>query len=66
MIGFMGRENLEDYNADFLVMLETWESARAYLSAFARKTPQSVEVAHLLGWTRGLAWQEFHPAAASY
>ena len=27
MLQFMGRENGEDYNADFLVMLETWEAA---------------------------------------
>ena len=26
MLQFMGRENAEDYNADFLVMLETWEA----------------------------------------
>ena len=51
MLQFMGRENLEDYNADFLVMLETWESA----SAFARRGAQKlepVEIARLLGWTR--------------
>ena len=27
MLQFMGRENGEDYNADFLVMLEIWEAA---------------------------------------
>jgi hypothetical protein len=28
MLQFMGRENLDDYNADFLVMLQTWEGRR--------------------------------------
>lgn len=53
MLQFMGRENLEDYAADFLVMLETWEAAVAYLkSRFPEKKLQDVETARLLGWTR--------------
>ena len=28
MVGFMGRENMEDFNSDFLVMLTSWEAAR--------------------------------------
>jgi ParB-like chromosome segregation protein Spo0J len=35
MLRFLGRENLEDYNADFLVMLETWEAASEYCGARA-------------------------------
>jgi hypothetical protein len=49
MLQFMGRENLEDYNADFLVMLETWEAAVEFLAA-AEKPVEPVEVARLLGW----------------
>jgi hypothetical protein len=26
----MGRENMDDYNADFLTMLETWDAAVAF------------------------------------
>jgi len=39
MIEFMGRENLEDFNADFLVMLNSWEAAEEYCS----KAPKSPE-----------------------
>jgi ParB/RepB/Spo0J family partition protein len=52
MLQFMGRENMEDYNADFLCMLETWEAA----VSFARRVAQNVkdiEISRLLGWTRG-------------
>jgi len=55
MLMFLGRENLEDYNADFLVMLETWEAATEYCGAPGRavkNSPQLVDVANLLGWTR--------------
>ena len=31
MVRLMGRENLDDYNADFFVMFETWESTKKYL-----------------------------------
>jgi hypothetical protein len=27
----MGREDMEDYNSDFLTMLETWEAAAEHL-----------------------------------
>jgi hypothetical protein len=30
MLQFMGRENGEDYNAEFLVMLNTWEAAARF------------------------------------
>jgi len=53
MLGFMGRENMEDYNADFLTMLETWEAAVAHLCPLSdgHKT-QPVEIAKILGWTQ--------------
>jgi len=51
MLQFMGRENLEDYNADFLVMLEAWEAAAAFARQDAEKT-EDIEVARLLGWLR--------------
>jgi ParB-like chromosome segregation protein Spo0J len=53
MLGFMGRENMDDYNADFLTMLETWEAAWAWLSATrVVDKDEPLEVAVLLGWTR--------------
>lgn len=54
MLGFMGRENMEDYNSDFLTMLETWEAALGWLakaSSMNDNSVQPVEVAKLLGWT---------------
>jgi hypothetical protein len=51
MLGYMGRENMEDYNADFLTMLETWEAAVAWKSRDFHST-QPVETARLLGWTQ--------------
>ena len=51
MLQYMGRENMEDYNADFLCMLETWEAAAKFLSSSNEKTSQAVDVAQLLGWT---------------
>jgi hypothetical protein len=51
MLQFMGRENLEDYNADFLTMLETWEAAIKFSPGPAKKL-QPVEIARLLGWVR--------------
>lgn len=50
MLKFMGRENLEDYNADFLVMLETWEAAIGFSFANEKKS-EPVDIARLLGWT---------------
>jgi len=51
MLQFMGRENGEDYNADFIIMLETWESAAKFL-ATSREKIQRLDVARILGWTR--------------
>jgi hypothetical protein len=54
MLQFMGRENLEDYNADFLVMLETWEAAEIFIAARDRaQNPETLVIAQLLGWIRG-------------
>lgn len=50
MLQFMGRENMEDYNADFLVMLETWEAAVKFRAPALGK-PQPIDIARLLGWT---------------
>jgi ParB-like chromosome segregation protein Spo0J len=53
MLQFMGRENMEDYNADFLAMLETWEAAARWLTPKDHaKNTEAVDIARLLGWTR--------------
>jgi ParB-like nuclease domain len=52
MLQFMGRENGEDYNAYFLVMLNTWEAASQFLVDTKRiQAPKAIEIARLLGWT---------------
>jgi hypothetical protein len=58
MLQYMGRENGEDYSADMIVMLNTWEGALRFLSNSKdyRKSesihsrPQPIEIAGLLGW----------------
>lgn len=50
MLEFMGRENLEDYNANFFVMLESWQAASAFLRARERENVKPLEIAALLGW----------------
>lgn len=50
MLGYMGRENMEDFNSDFLVMLETWEAAAAFLPDRPGKSVQPTEIAKVLGW----------------
>jgi hypothetical protein len=52
MIQFMGRENMADYNADFLTMLETWDAAVQHLESLDSQPPQAIELATLLGWTQ--------------
>ena len=68
MIQFMGRENLEDYNADFLCMLESWRAAQVFLSGHGRKNAQPVEIANLLGWAsrddRNNSWRLNNTAEA--
>jgi ParB/RepB/Spo0J family partition protein len=55
MLQFMGRENLEEYNTNFLVMLETWEAAVVFNERPTMKghSAQAIDIARLLGWTRG-------------
>jgi len=50
MLQFMGRENLEDYNADFIIMLTSWEAAIRFRAHGLEKL-QPLETARLLGWT---------------
>jgi ParB family transcriptional regulator, chromosome partitioning protein len=50
MLQYMGRENMEDFNAEFLVMLESWEAAVSFTGQAGEK-PQAIAVARLLGWT---------------
>jgi hypothetical protein len=40
---------MEDYNADFLTMIETWEAAAIFGSP-ANQLRQPIEIAKLLGW----------------
>jgi ParB-like chromosome segregation protein Spo0J len=47
MLQYMGRENGEDYKADFLIMLNTWDAAVAHLGGGS-----DVEIARMLGWLR--------------
>ena len=51
MLKLLGRENLEEYSAEFLVMLEAWESATAFLHRGAGKV-EAIDIATILGWTR--------------
>jgi hypothetical protein len=54
MLQYMGRENLEDYNAAFLIQLESWEAASksGLVSSRAHeREPQAVDIAKMLGWT---------------
>jgi hypothetical protein len=52
MLQFMGRENMSDYNSDFLTMLETWDAAVNYLTTKDGKSIQPIVIAELLGWTQ--------------
>jgi len=52
MLQFMGRENMADYNADFLTMLQTWDAAVGYMPSKDGKPYQPIELASLLGWTQ--------------
>jgi ParB-like chromosome segregation protein Spo0J len=52
MIQFMGRENMADYNADFLTMLETWDAAVQHLELRDGQADQPIVIANLLGWTQ--------------
>ena len=50
MLRYMGRENLEDYSAQFLVMLEAWEAATKFIGRPDGQDPQDIEIATILGW----------------
>jgi len=53
MVQFMGRENMEDYNADFLCMLETWEAGVRFLETPAKAgVIKPIKIAELLGCIR--------------
>lgn len=52
MLAFMGRENMEDYNADFLTMLETWEAAVGHFTSMDVNHANPIEIARILGWTQ--------------
>jgi ParB-like chromosome segregation protein Spo0J len=52
MLQFMGRENMADYNADFITMLQTWDAAVSYFPSRDGKRDQPIEIATLLGWTQ--------------
>lgn len=68
MLGYMGRENLEDYNADFLVMLETWEAAVDFARNGRFEIRQPIDLARILGWTflfKGDGAERMTPTAAA-
>lgn len=48
MLEYMGRENMEDYNADFLTMLNSWEAAVKFSGAIPQKI-KDIEIARVLG-----------------
>lgn len=51
MVGFMGRENLEDFNSDFLMQLNAWEAAIKLLGRQTRlHDGQAIAATRLLGW----------------
>ncbi len=41
---------MDDYNADFLTMLETWDAAFAFWPSRDATSTQPIEIAELLGW----------------
>ena len=45
----MGRENMSDYNADFLTMLQTWDAAVQHLESGSVNNPQDIVIARLIG-----------------
>lgn len=50
MIAMLGRENLEDFNADLLILLETWKAAKNF-RAHEHGKSEPIDIANLLGWT---------------
>ena len=45
MLKFMGRENGEDYQSNFLVMLNTWEAGLRYFRADKREKLEPIDIA---------------------
>ena len=54
----MGRENMADYNADFLTMLQTWDAAVQHLESKDSKPPQPIGIATLLGWNMDRSYRD--------
>ena len=56
MVEFMGRENAEAYNTDFLILLETWEAGVKFLvgsSIVRRVLPKNCKILILLSFWDG-------------
>ena len=52
MLQYMGRENMDDYSHEFLVMLNGWKAGRKYVcEQTGNPSPQVVDIARELGWT---------------
>ena len=49
MLQFTGRENMSDYNADFLTMLQTWDAAVQHLESGSVNNPQAIDITDLIG-----------------
>jgi hypothetical protein len=54
MLQFLGRENSEDFNADFLTMLAAWSAAEKFFGDQGLEKSEPVEIARLLGWVEGI------------
>ena len=52
MIEYLGRENMEDYNANFEVMYDAWEAAVEFCRRFNGGKSDVLDIAKLLGWIR--------------
>jgi hypothetical protein len=54
----MGRENMSDYNADFLTMLQTWDAAVGYMPSKDGKPYQPIDIANFLWWTQDRSYRD--------
>ena len=50
MLKLVGRENGEEYTADFLALLNTWEAALQFCRQAPPRRSRSIDIARLLGW----------------
>ena len=48
----MGRENMEDYSQDFLVMLNAWEAGIKFATRGGADGVRVRDIAKQLGWIR--------------